>query len=146
MIECPTCKISFSPRHRLCPRCKAYEARLEDRVDYLANIAETALDDGVVLAEVESMLFEEGVPSLVAHEIVIAAAKKVRRAAKRHAFLRLLGGLAILLPASSLLLVGIFILPSPSGVRLLAAGLFLGAVGAWPFTLGICGLLTGRDG
>ena len=56
MIECPTCKVSFSPRHRLCPRCKAFEARLEDRVGYLTNTAETALDQGVSPVEVELKL------------------------------------------------------------------------------------------
>jgi hypothetical protein len=145
MVECPTCKISFSPRHRLCPRCRAYEANLEDRAEYLANTAEIALDQGVPLAEVESMLLEEGMPSLVAHEIVCARALKVKRAARRYALVRLLGGSGILLLASILTLVGVFTLPSRIGVRLLAAGLFLGAAGAWPFILGIYSLMTGRD-
>ncbi len=145
MIECPTCKISFSPRHRLCPRCRAYEAKLEDRVEYLANSAETELDRGVGFAEVESILLEEGVPPLVAHEIVSARALRVKRAARRHALVRLIAGSGILALASSLTLVGVFTLPSRLGIRLLAAGLFLGAAGAWPFTLGIYSLVTGRD-
>ncbi len=91
------------------------------------------------------MLVEEGMPPLVAHEIVCARARKVKRAARWYALVRLLGGSGILLLASILTLAGVFTFPSPSGIRLLAAGLLLGAAGAWPFILGIYSLMTGRD-
>jgi hypothetical protein len=84
MIECPFCKISFSPRHSLCPRCKAYEAKLDDRIEYLGNAAEAALDRGITPADVEAMLVEEGVPPLVACEMVAARARKVKRAERAH--------------------------------------------------------------
>jgi hypothetical protein len=142
MIECPTCKVSFSPRHRVCPRCKAYEARLEDRVHYLTDTAETALDQGVSPDEVASKLLEEGVPSLRAHHIVCAGAQKVRRIARRHALVRLLCGLGLLLLASICVVPGFFLWPLGLGI---SAGILLGAVGAWAFILGIYGLITARD-
>jgi hypothetical protein len=39
----------------------------------------------------------------------------------------------------------VFTLPSRLGIRLLAAGLLLGAAGAWPFILGMYSFMTGRD-
>jgi len=145
MIECPCCKISFSPSHRLCPRCKAYKAKLDDRIEYLGHSAEEALDRGLTPADVEAMLVEEGVPALAACEMATVSARKVRRAERSYGLVRLLGGSVILLASLALILIGVFALPSPTGARLIVYGVLVGVAGAPPFTLGLYSVLTGRE-
>jgi hypothetical protein len=145
MIECPGCKISFSPRHRICPICKCYKAKLDDRVEYLANKAELALDRGVRPADVESMLVEEGVPSLVASEIIVTQARKVARSERSYGVFRLLGGLAILLCSSVLALLGALTSPSRVAFYLFMGALLAGAAAIRPFILGLYSVLTGRE-
>ena len=145
MIECPSCKISFSPRHSLCPRCKAYKAKLDDRIEYLGHSTEEALDRGVTPADVEAMLVEEGVPALAAHEMVTASARKVSRAERSHGLVRLFGGSVILLGSAALTLIGVLALPDPSGAHFVLYGLLVGVAGAPPFALGLYSVLTGRE-
>jgi uncharacterized membrane protein len=145
MIECPACKTWFNPRFRRCPKCETYEARLEDRLDYLAEAAEADLDRGATPAEVEAMLIAEGVAPLEACEIVSAKAKKVARAERSYGLVRLLGGAGLILLAAMIVLVGVLTLPSRLGRRLLLVGVLLGVAGAWPFGLGIYSVLTGRE-
>ena len=145
MIDCPACKISFSPRYRICPRCKAYEAKLEDRIEYLTDSAEAALDQGAIPADVESMLLEEGIPPLVAREIVSARARKVKRAARSYGLFRLLGALGVVLLGITLVVIGLLASPSGLGSWVLGTGLSLAVAGAWPFLLGVYNVLTGRD-
>jgi hypothetical protein len=145
MIECPTCRTSFNPRHRVCPRCGKYEAKLEERIEYLADTAEIALDQGATAADVEAMLVEEGLAPLVACEIVSARARKVRRTERSYGLVRLLGDLGLVLVASIFIAIGALSLPALFGWRMLAGGVGLALVGAWPLTLGIYSILTGRD-
>jgi hypothetical protein len=145
VIECPTCRISFGPRHRTCPRCGVYKARLEDRIDYLASVAETALEQGAAPAEVESMLREEGLPSPEAAEIVSARLSKVRRVARFYGSWRVLCGVVITPFAAALVLIGAWTCTSPLGRRLLALGLLSSILGIWLLVWGMYGLLTGRN-
>ena len=143
MIECPYCKISFSPSNRVCPRCKAYKGNLDDRIEYLGHCAEAALDRGLTPADVEAMLVEEGVPALAAYEMVTASARKVSREERSHGLIRLIGGSAILLASLVLILIGVFTLPT--GARLVVYGLLVGVAGAPPFALGLYSVVTGRE-
>ena len=145
MIDCPHCKISFSPSNRVCPRCKAYKAKLDDRVEYLGHCAEAALDRGDTPADVEAMLVEEGVPALAACEMVTASNRKVKRAERSHGLIRLIGGSAILLASLVLILLGVLALPSPLGARLVVYGVLVGVAGAPPFALGLYSVVTGRE-
>jgi hypothetical protein len=52
MIECPNCKISFSPSQRQCPRCKVCKSKLDDPIEYLGHSAEEAIDRGLTPADV----------------------------------------------------------------------------------------------
>jgi hypothetical protein len=146
MIECPTCKTSFNPRYRVCPRCGTYEAKLEDRIEYLADTAEIALDQGAASADVEVMLVDEGLAPLMASEIVSARARKVKRTERSYGLVRLFGGLGLVLVAGVIAAIGAFSLPSRFGWRMLIAGVGLALAGAWPLTLGIYSTVTGRDG
>ena len=92
MIECRACKIRFSPRYRVCPRCKLYEPPAEERMDYFEDLAEAALDRGQSPSEVEALLNEQGVAGLVAAEIVSARAAKVARTERAYGVKRLVGG------------------------------------------------------
>jgi hypothetical protein len=125
MIECPTCKIGFSPKFRVCPRCGAYEAKLEDRLEHLEHIAEDALDEGALPHNVEAMLLFEGLPAERAREIISARGKKVRGAARFYGLKRLVAGLGLLL-LSAVLLAFVFS-SSPPRRKVRAA---VGAVGA----------------
>jgi hypothetical protein len=145
MISCPDCKTSFSPRYRICPRCGIFQPKLDDRMEYLADMAEVALDRGGSPGDVESSLVEEGVPALVAAEIVCARTTKVKRAERSYGLVRLLGGSIILGTASALALGGVLISPSRLGHRLLIAAALVGAAGARPFYLGVYSVLTGRE-
>jgi hypothetical protein len=145
MIECPTCRISFSPRFRRCPRCGVYEARLEHRMEYLARAAELQIDRGVVAADVEALLVAEGVSPLEAGEVVAAAATTVARAERRYGLIRLFGGGALLVLAIAVAAAGMYISPSRWGLRLIAGGVLVGVAAAYPFYLGIYSVLTGRD-
>src|ERR1700722_2892936 len=121
MIDCPNCKITFTPRFRVCPQCQAFEANLEDRVEYLADSAEAALGHGSTPADVESILLEEGMPSLVASEIVSARARKVKREARSYGLFRVLGGSGLLLAAIMLVIAGFISFPSRWSWLLLGA-------------------------
>ena len=145
MIECPYCKISFNPRHTLCPRCKAYEAKLADRMEYLAHAAEAALDRSTPLADVEAMLVGEGVPPLVAHEMVDARARKVSRAERSHGLVRLVGGSVILLAGLFLAQLGMLAMPSEAAAHMVVFGALAMMAGAPPFALGLYSVLTGRE-
>jgi hypothetical protein len=145
MIACPSCKISFSPRHTRCPRCQAYEARLAERIEYLAVAAETALDRGVAPADVEAMLVEEGVPRLEACETVATKARKVKLAERSYGVVRLLGGSVILLAGMILVLAGMFAGLRITGIHAVYLGLLIGVAGARPFALGLYSVLTGRE-
>ncbi len=145
MIECPSCKIHFSPRYKFCPRCKKYEAALKDRVEYLGDSVEAALDRGASAADVEAMLVEEGVSPQEACEMVAARSRKVKRAERSYGLFRLLGGSAILLVGLVPIIWGICLLPSYIGKRSITAGVVICAVGAGPFYLGLYSVLTGRE-
>jgi len=145
MIECPACRISFSPRFRHCPRCRAYEARLDDRLEFLARAAEMEIDRGATDAEAADMVVGEGLSPLEAGEMVAAASKKVARAERRYGLIRVFGGAGLLFLAAVVTAVGMCAGPSPWGFRLLLAGVFLGLAAAWPFALGIYSVLTGRE-
>src|SRR5579884_277830 len=125
MIECPTCKISFSPRFRICPQCKTYEARLEDRMEYLAESAEAALGRGESPKKIQFLLLAEGLSPQAAGDIVSARVKKVARSERSYGLVRLFGGLGMLLLGSILMLLGVVCLLSGFGVRLLLLGLSL---------------------
>jgi hypothetical protein len=144
MIECPVCKIQFSPRHHICPICKSYQAKLYDRIEYLADKAEQALDRSIAPINVEAMLVDEGISPLEAAEIVRARARKVTRAARSYGLFRLIGGSTILLVAIFLALVGVF-LPGPLAFRLLVLASFAAAAGTAPFLLGLYSVVTGRE-
>lgn len=141
MIECPACRISFSPRLRRCPRCNAYEARLEDRLEYLVQAAEAELDQGAKNTEVEQMLINQGLAPLDAVEIVSAQAKKVSRVERSYGLVRLLGGAALLTLGATAMGLGIW---SSSG-RLVLLGAVVGVIGVWPFLLGVYSTVTGRE-
>jgi predicted ATP-dependent serine protease len=141
MIECPACRISFSPRLRRCPRCNAYEARLEDRLEYLVQAAETELDQGAKTTEIEEMLIHEGLAPLDAVEIVSAQAKKVSRVERSYGLVRLLGGAVLLVLAVTAIGLGIW----GSSGRLVLLGAAVGAIGVWPFVLGVYSTVTGRE-
>jgi hypothetical protein len=145
MIECPACKIRFSPRFRNCPRCGTYEAKLEERLEYLARSAEMELDRGATPAEVEALLIAEGIAPLEAVEIVSAGAKKVARAERSYGLVRLLGGAACVFLAAVVVTIGLLLMPSRWGLRLLIAGVLVGISGAWPFALGLYSVVTGRE-
>src|SRR5260370_20000378 len=142
MIECPGCKISFNARHRICPRCKSYQAKLEDRIEYLADKAEMALDGGAKPADVESMLVEEGLSSLQASEIIITRARKVARRERSYGVFRLLGGSAILLFAGVLFVFGMITTPSRAAYYAFLVALLSGAAGVKPFSFGLYSVMT----
>src|SRR4051794_27842574 len=133
MIECPDCKISFSPSHRVCPRCKAYQPTLQDRIEYLADKAEAALDRGAARARVESWLVQEGLPPQWASELVSARARKVRRSARSYGSVRLLVGLGVLLAASVVGLLGLAAFPTRVGKLSLGLAVLMALTGARPF-------------
>jgi hypothetical protein len=145
MIHCPACKTTFSPRFRVCPRCSAYDARLEERLEYLTDSAAISLENGAKPAEVESMLIEEGVSPLEACEIVSGKLAKIKGAARRYGLIRLFGGLGLEALAMVLAAIGWFALPSRFGLRMLIAGLGLGLAGAFPLLFGVYSMLTGRE-
>ena len=145
MIECPECKISFSPRHRICPRCGQYEAKPADRIEYLAHTAEAGLDNGATPAMVQAMLLEEGLSRNEADEIISAGAMKVRAAARSYGLKRLLVGLAFLTAASVSGAMGAMGFPSDNGLDLVFAAMLLGLVGVRLIWLGMSGILRGRD-
>jgi len=145
MIECPGCKIMFSPRHRFCPICKSYQAKLDDRIEYLADKAEQALDRSVAPSDVEAMLVEEGISPLVASEIVGARARKVSRAERSYGLFRLVGGSAILLVGCVLTLLGVLALPSHLAFRVFIVAFVAVAAGVPPFFLGLYSIVTGRE-
>jgi hypothetical protein len=142
MIECPNCRVAFSPRHALCPRCKTYEAKLEDRISFLESEAEAALDDGIGPYEVQSMLEKAGVPRDLAYEVVSGRAKNVARGARSRGLKRMLAGLGIFLLSGAFGLIVLLGIPS----RLLVKIVFVAAIpGVFLFLLGLRNLLSGRD-
>ena len=141
MIECPTCKISFSPRCRVCPRCQAFEPTLSERIEYLTSAAELALEDGATHTDVESMLVQEGISSHEAHEIVQERLVKVKGITRSYGWKRLLAGSGILILAAFPLVAGIL----SRHWRLGALGLILSAIGIRLVILGTRNLVAGRE-
>jgi hypothetical protein len=138
MIECPSCKISFSPQFRVCPRCGTYEAKLEDRIEYLEHIAEEALDQNALLRDVESMLIIEGLAADQAREIVSRNGKKVTRVARFYGLKRLAFGLGVLL-------LSVFVLADKSSSpRSRIRAIFAALTGALFLVWGMYSLLAGR--
>jgi len=143
MIECPTCKISFSPSCRICPRCETYEPTLNERIEYLISAAEIALEEGAADADLESKLVQEGVSSQEAHEIVHERATKVRRATRYYGYKRLFGGIAMVFLAGFPFAAAIF--GTTRRVTFTALGLMLAGMGVRLLVLGTRNILAGRD-
>ena len=146
MIECPNCKISFNPRHRTCPRCKGYEARLEDRLEFLARSAEVAFERGAPVAEIEAMLIEEGVSPLEASEIVSVKTTRIKRITRGYGVFRLAGGLGALLLAGILVVLAVLAAGKPSAAgKIMHFALMLALFGLGLFLSGIYSTVTGRE-
>src|SRR5262245_48617736 len=143
MIECPNCTISFSPKFRVCPRCGAYEAKSEDRIEYLEQTAEDALDQGAHPGDVESMLtIREGLTPEQAREIVSRGGKKVTGVARFYGVKRFAVGLVLFL-LSAFVLASVFSSPHIR-IRVIVAGLGGVAGSAWLLVWGIYSFLAGR--
>ncbi len=107
MISCPTCTIGFNPKSRDCPKCHSDHPNLESRLETLPRAAEGALDDGAEPRSVAALWVEDDVSAQQARDVISVGAKKVPGAARHRGLLRVLGGLAIgLLGSAILLLVG----------------------------------------
>lgn len=60
MIACENCKISFSPDHRVCPQCGAFEVPFHTVTEYLMEMARIDLAAEGKLADVESRFRRAG--------------------------------------------------------------------------------------
>lgn len=143
MIECPACKISFGPSHRVCPRCQTFEPALNDRIEYLISAAEMELENGVVSSEVEARLVQDGVSPNEAHEIVFQRVAKMRAATRIYGYKRLAGGVGMLFLATFPFAAAI--LGEARRVRFIVLGLILGGMGVRLLILGSRNVLFGRE-
>jgi hypothetical protein len=142
LIACPQCQISFSPKFSVCPECKTYKARLEDRLAYLENEAEIALDDGKSRDDVEAMLVAAGIAPVSVAEIVRARSRKVSNAARSYATQRLICGVALLAIGIGLTAFNFKVEPHH---HILLLGLSAIGVALRLFVLAGRALISGRD-
>ena len=62
MVTCPYCKIGFNASYKVCPCCQRFQVPLEEFTKSLESEAETRLEAGHSLRDVEEMLIAGGLP------------------------------------------------------------------------------------
>jgi hypothetical protein len=98
VIPCPSCEISFSPSHQVCPKCKQYRPDLKLRKEYLCDEAQHDLESGIAPEEVEERLIAEGLPPSEARQICNERWAIASSEARGYGAMRLaIGGLLIFL-------------------------------------------------
>jgi hypothetical protein len=108
-----------------------YEPKLEQRLDYLGDVAEAQLGHGALPAVVAATLAEVGLSAEQAREIVSVRARKLRRAARHDGLTKLLSGAGIGLFGSALLFASI-VLASYAGFLVI-----------WPLSFGLLVTIVG---
>ena len=107
LILCPMCGSNYGPGSRYCPRCDRFETPIEQRLEFLANKAESMLDAGSSAESITSFLTSEGVPDYDVHEILSTRRSKVLREARSMGLRRIGVGAPCILLAIGMMLSGI---------------------------------------
>lgn len=140
LFECPHCGSAFGASSRRCPRCGDFEPAVTDRIPFLANKAEEALNTGASLEAVREWLVDEGVPPSQAESLAGECHGRLRSEALKTGSRRLALGLVLVF--ASVIIFGIFMKQGrlPVGFAFPPFG-----CGVWLMVLGWQTLRHGRE-
>jgi hypothetical protein len=118
VIDCPNCKIRFSPQFRYCPRCNAHQTPFEERRSYLKRRSEELVMEGLSATDLRQMLISEGLADFDADTIVRDSTSKVRSTNRSFGCSRLVLGITMLTAGTLMLITVLFVTRNIGGVIL----------------------------
>ena len=143
MINCPNCRISFSPSFASCPRCQAFDTPLAARRSYLTQATKTRIDEGESPALVREDLLANGFSDLEADTLIGESVSSVRSETRRYGCRRFTIGVLML----GLAAFAIVIVLSGARIRggfVITVIILLGS-GSLATISGLCSLISGRE-
>jgi hypothetical protein len=151
LVECPNCKISFSPEMGVCPRCRKFRPTLAESDEFIRNRLRLAIAMGVDQNHLLELLQDAGVSSANAAGIVDAERRGYKREVRLRAIRQiLLGAFLVVILGPIFLCSGILFVrqgakgKGPGEAICVGVGFFIVGFGFLGF--GAVRLIRGREG
>lgn len=132
VIDCPNCKISFSPRNARCPRCDQFETPRDQHQAFWKRDARARIEDGYDPRRVRADLLACGIAETDADSIIGRAQSAQRSVNRQFGCVRLVVAIAMIVTGLLFVIGGVFVLRGRGGSRMAVVSMIggLGLIGS----------------
>jgi hypothetical protein len=109
LVECPNCKLSFTPAFGVCPRCHTFRPNLAECDDFIRSRVRADIEAGFVKEDdLLRALQEKGMATGTAVELIRDERRRYKRRVRQRAMLRFAFGLLLAAAGPIFLFIGFF--------------------------------------